>query len=489
VHHYSTGALIRRWIQRHQTIVWSATIGLVILAVIGGVSIDRIRSANQALESKNTELDRSNITLRTTRDDLEIQLTLSRHNEGKADLLRAEDYLDERNDFFAFLMAARALGLDTQTPRLRPASTEASRAHQLLAQRTRPRLVWQSHTPGLLHHPNVLHRLIFSPDHQHLIALDQQGQLSAWDVLEGTPRWTRSSPHRLRSMVFDGSGERLIAAGDDGHIYEYSTQTGELLQRWQAHSSALQTLALTPNGQHLIIGTSDWTLEVFTYPARTFVMSLEGHREAVTELAISVDGRTMVSGSERDRAMRTWTLRDERGQLNVVKGRRIYVRNYLKGLALSPTGERVASVDASGRLLLWEVASGTELLSTPARADAGYEGVVFDSTGQQLVTFGRGALNFFSAQALTPIRALNGHHAAVHHVAFSADGTWLASAGADRLIHMWSATTGQARCPTQGHVGDVNAVRFSPDGRHLISAGDGGQVGRVHKPGNRRGCG
>lgn len=68
------------------------------------------------------------------------------------------------------------------------------------------------------------------------------------------------------------------------------------------------------------------------------------------------------------------------------------------------------------------------------------------------------------------IRFLHGHTAGVLSIAFSPDGTTLASGGWDNTIRIWDVATGQPiGSPYAGHTNHVHSVGFSPDGKMLAS--------------------
>ncbi|KAF7367052.1 WD40 repeat-like protein [Mycena sanguinolenta] len=68
---------------------------------------------------------------------------------------------------------------------------------------------------------------------------------------------------------------------------------------------------------------------------------------------------------------------------------------------------------------------------------------------------------------------LEGHTGSVHCVAFSPDGTRIASGSWDMTIRVWDAKTGKAVIePMEGHTNCVNSVAFSPDGTCIASGSD-----------------
>jgi hypothetical protein len=71
---------------------------------------------------------------------------------------------------------------------------------------------------------------------------------------------------------------------------------------------------------------------------------------------------------------------------------------------------------------------------------------------------------------------LRGHVGAVTGVAFSTDGTRIATSSGDQTAKIWDARTGQEMITLKGHAGEVRGVAFSPDGTRLASASSDGTV-------------
>ena len=69
------------------------------------------------------------------------------------------------------------------------------------------------------------------------------------------------------------------------------------------------------------------------------------------------------------------------------------------------------------------------------------------------------------------IRALTGHADTVLAVAFSPDGTLVATSSGDQTARLWDAATGQTVRTLIGHTQAVNGVAFSPDGALLATSG------------------
>jgi WD40 repeat protein len=68
-----------------------------------------------------------------------------------------------------------------------------------------------------------------------------------------------------------------------------------------------------------------------------------------------------------------------------------------------------------------------------------------------------------------PKAILAGHTSAIFAVAFSPDGTTIATGSSDNSIRLWDSNTGEHIKTLEGHTDALHSVAFSPDGKTLIS--------------------
>jgi WD40 repeat protein/beta-lactamase regulating signal transducer with metallopeptidase domain len=137
---------------------------------------------------------------------------------------------------------------------------------------------------------------------------------------------------------------------------------------------------------------------------------------------------------------------------------------------LSPDGRRLAVACGAG-VTVWDLASRRVQLTLAGHGDA-VNAVAFSPNGTRIATAGSdGVAKLWDAADGRPLHTLAGHGSWVTALAFAPDGRTVATGGYDKMIRLWDVATGRLRATWVGHTGGVRALAFAPDGGTLASGG------------------
>jgi eukaryotic-like serine/threonine-protein kinase len=294
-----------------------------------------------------------------------------------------------------------------------------------------------------------------------------RSNLGAWSLLLHRLRHCVEHQGPVHAVGWSPTGLSIATAGDDGVVFLRDATTCESLCPPLRHGGPVHSLAYTRDGAIVATASADGTARLWNVNSGAARGEPLKHQGPVTCLAISPDDATLVTGSG-DGFVRLWDVGT--GQL---RGQPLAHGKPLCTIVIAPDGKSIASIDETGCALIWNVADlapRVRLMNSPGSVRA----IAFSSDGSKLVYGGQTGrpqlLDAFTGKELAS--AKRGHGGPILAVAFSHDGTMIATGSYDTSCFFWSVSDLTPLSPAVEQRGHVWAIAFSPDDSLLAAAAD-----------------
>jgi WD40 repeat protein len=286
-------------------------------------------------------------------------------------------------------------------------------------------------------------------------------------ILEPSPQ--RTAVHRLRDRR---SPPSRIAAKRLTRSEEHSWQE---VQTLIGHAGAVTTIALSPDQQFLISGSSDRTIKlwelatgtcVHTFTGKRSLWSNAGHTDRIRAVVFHPDGQTVLSGSD-DGTIKQWNLNS--GELIDTFPDQGWG---VTALTSSRDGQLLISGGGDRLISLWDLATAT-LIETLDKHRDQISALVLEPNGQRLLSASYDKMiRLWNLQTAQPLNTLRGHTDRISAIAVSSDWLTLVSGSWDKTLKIWDLTEGRQVRTLVHHLDRVSCLAMSPNDRWLASGGE-----------------
>jgi WD40 repeat protein len=350
----------------------------------------------------------------------------------------------------------------------------------------------------------------FSPRGDKLATAGWVSETLVWDLETNRPP-IRLKGHSLTVWVaiFSPDGSSLLTASSDQTVRSWDTVDFHLRNILHGHDNEVWCATFSPDGRTLATGGKDQTVRLWPadlpIPIENLphavdvppIFSPDGSRLALAQsgdpqkrgqvwdlnrrapladipgpgaIGFSPDGNAVVCVDNHAATLEFWWPERPHSASVTLTGIEPGKVNFVKS-GLSPERTGFFAIDQSGSIRFWETTTG-KLLASLNGPKQPVRNAVLGPGGKHLA-LSIESENFVRLYDPAPVseKHLSGHRDFVSGLAFSPDGTILASGSMDGTIRLWDTATGAALSQLPGHMEEVTDVAFCPDGRTLASVG------------------
>ena len=298
----------------------------------------------------------------------------------------------------------------------------------------------------------------------------------------------------ITTIQFSPDGT-LLAVGSHIGVWLYDVETGE--EKSLFAGGMCDALRFSPDGRFLTASSEDTRIQLWEIATEREVPLIDLYG-AASVLRFSSDGKTLIGLTGSGHAAIT-RLNIENG-----KGKTKHLKTGLFGIGLfssedfdgvyAMTSDKIALGKRNGMIQLWDVATRRELLTLRGHGDLPLQlldeprhqrlpfknwvlAVAFSPDGTRLASGGAdNTVRLWDTTGDRDSMTLQKHTGSANVLAFSPDGKMLASGSTDKTVQLWDTTTGEPLATLTDHLNGIAALAFSPDGNTLASGSTDGTI-------------
>jgi WD40 repeat protein len=274
----------------------------------------------------------------------------------------------------------------------------------------------------------------------------------------------------VRTVIWSPDGIHVVSGSTDKTAQVWTTtwqdgliNGGAARVTYHGHARSVNSACWSPDGLRIATASLDGTVQVWDAATGNFIFTYSGHTNWVRAVAWSPDGKYIASGSW-DETVHIWHA-DTGENIFTYPGHSDEVRT----VAWSPDGTRIASGAADKTARVWNVGTGQTIITYKGHRKS-VNTLAWSPDGQSVVSGSLdGATQVWDASTGETKLTYLTHSDGVNTVAWSPNGRRIASGGKDNSVHIWDAVTGNTIYIYSGHINWLMAISWSPDSKYIAS--------------------
>lgn len=311
----------------------------------------------------------------------------------------------------------------------------------------------------------------FSPDGKILASGSLDETVKLWNIIDGYKIATLKG-HRevIVTVAFSSDGKTLATGDGENTIKLWDVSSKRERATLSGHSNGIITLMFSPDGNTLASGSQDGTIRLWNpKTAKEIGIFATGHVESVNSIAFNKNGSSLAS-TAFDGTVDIWSIKTAR-ELNTITD---YQSNSMSLSAFSHDGSLLASYgriykDGSpGRIRLWRVGSGDELLGPWNKINISVDELLFTHDNKFLYANTSKGIRCWDILIGEEFFPFGAEPARGRRLTITPDGKHIALETFHGLLRVWDIDAqSDLNIPIKKK---VDGISFSPDSMYLVQS-------------------
>lgn len=290
-------------------------------------------------------------------------------------------------------------------------------------------------------HESRITHLALHPYEECVVTTSDDKTWKIWTLPDGEQKGGGSHLDKVSTADFHPRGILLATGSCDNSVKIWDITSMTLQAGLRDHIGPVNAVSFDDMGEHLLSASLDSTLCLYDINRMQSVCTLRGHDGSVNDMKC-IPFSTLVCSCSADKTVALWDIRTKR-RVQTFRGHgsicnRVGVVNHNK-YHFGPVdgkGDNIASTDADGIVIVWDVRNMKER----AKFNVGYgaNGVSFDGNGEILaVASDDGSIHMINIETNQQIGTLGQTSRPILDVLFDHFNRFLLSCSTNSMFSLW----------------------------------------------------